>query len=95
MYNTPQVVIDLAEYNELKATIDNLTRRGEEGGALTEFEHQEATGLLLLRALENARLFTQMPGEVPLGKYKAIFVWKTPSMAAIDKVQVSVSFVRT
>lgn len=68
MYSEAMVTIELKEYNDLKTTILNLQK--PEGEGLSEPELQEATGILLQKALNNPSLFRN-GGLISLGKYNA------------------------
>ncbi len=93
MYTQPMVTIELEEYQQLKRTIEDLSKPAE-GTELTELEHQEATGLLLLRSLENPRLFSQGMPDIQIGKYKAIFALPSVNISE-TRPTVRVKFVRT
>lgn len=76
MYIPKTVTLELEEYNQLITEL-KILKQPQEGSALTEFEQQEATGILLTRALSNPGLFRQaIAAPIDLGKYKAIFVMK-------------------
>ena len=94
MYDKAKTIIDLEEYQDMKSLIAQLQAPTTDG-ELSPAELQDATGLLLLRTLENPRLFQAMPGEVTIGKYKAIFVWLNQSATGRSGIEVKVKLVRT
>lgn len=74
MKHTPrQILMDLAELQEIETELAQLKKLAD-GEELSELEHQEATGILLVRCLQNPELFRRAASSVPidLGKYKAI-----------------------
>lgn len=80
MKHTPrQILMDLAELQEIETELAQL-RAPANGEELSELEHQEATGILLTRALNNPDIFRQVRGPIDLGKYKAIFVSTATAM---------------
>lgn len=82
--------MDLAELQEIEDEL-NLLKQPATGEELTEAEHQEATGVLLIRSLQNPNLFRSDITEVQLGKYKAIFV----RLSIATDIVLRVKFVRT
>lgn len=81
------VTIELEEFEQMKQTIERLSAPNAEGD-LSIAELQEATGILLLRAIENPRLFMGGPGDIQLGKYKAIFAWEASTTGMKPSVKV-------
>lgn len=71
MYTEPMVTIELKQYNSMLKEIEAL-KKPADGEELTELEQQEATGLLLVRSLNNPGYFKNITGEpLDLGKYLA------------------------
>ena len=64
--------MDLAELQDMETELV-LLRKPADGKELTEAEHQEATGILVVRTLQNPDLIRRATGSIDLGKYKAIF----------------------
>ncbi len=86
--------MDLEEYNQIQSELKELKKLPEDG-SLTPIEQQEATGILLVRALQNPGLFrTNMSQEINLGKYKVIFVQWEPA-ESVGRDYLKIKFVRT
>lgn len=94
MFTEAKVTIDLAEYQEMQRMITEFSKPSEDG-ELSPIELQEATGTLLKRALDNPRIFYGKMPEIPLGKYKAIFVYLETGASGKDTAQLLVKLVRT
>ncbi len=73
MYSKKQITLDLEEFNAINSELEGYKLANAVGG-LTQEELQEATAMLLIRALENPGLFRTVIDFLDLGKYKAIFV---------------------
>lgn len=92
-YSPKQITLDLQEWEEIQSELKELKRQPEDG-SLTSIEVQEATGILLTRALQNPQLFNHIAGLVDLGKYKAIFA-STVGAEALPTPRILIKFVRT
>lgn len=68
-----QIILDYQEFLDMQSELDAL-RKPADGAGLTEAEHQEATGILLIRAIQNPDVFRRGIEPVELGKFRAIFV---------------------
>ena len=90
-FTPKQVTLDLEEYEQLIALLDNF-RKPREDGSLTEEEQAEATGILLTRAVQNPSLFRSEMTTLDLGKYKAIFAFRATDT---DTGRILIRFVRT
>jgi hypothetical protein len=94
-FSPKQLIIDKAEFDQMESELEYLKRPPEEGG-LTKDEQEEATGILLVRALQNPRLFQQTHStSIDLGKYKAIFVDIFMKEEIPGPPKVHIRFVRT
>jgi hypothetical protein len=94
-HTNKQLIIDFAEWNEVQDELAAL-KKPADTEALTEEERQEATGILLVRAIQNPTLFRGDLTEVNLGKYKAIFVQLKAFIAtSSDTSKLLIRFVRT
>jgi hypothetical protein len=85
-YEPKKITLDLQEWLDVQKELDSL-KKPADGEELTEAEHQEATGTLLMRAMQNPDLFRAGLGEVNLGKYKASFIMTTSLNDNIMKVK--------
>lgn len=92
-YTPKQVTMDLEEFKALELQIEICNRQPEDG-SLTIEEQQEATGTLLVRALQNPSLFRTEHKEIDLGKFKAIFVTRTVTEQS-NTPTLLIRFVRT
>lgn len=92
-YTPKQVILDLEEFKALELQIEIYNKQPEDG-TLTIEEQQEATGILLIRALQNPGLFRAEHKEIDLGKFKAIFATITGT-EGITTPKLLVRFVRT
>lgn len=92
-FTPKQITLDLAEWIEVQTELDSL-RRPATGEELSEAEHQEATGILLLRALQNPNLF-RVAGVVDLGKYTATVLSTIGNSPGSAEPVLKVKFVRT
>jgi len=88
-YNPKQLIVDLAEWSELQMELDAL-RKPADGSLLTEAEHQEAVGILVVRTLQNPELIRRAAGSIDLGKYKAIFT----QIGTTSEATLRVKFIR-
>lgn len=94
-FSPKQLIIDKAEYDQMESELEYL-KRPTEDGSLTKDELEEATGILLVRALQNPGLFRQDTTDIDLGKYKAIFVQTTAFVSSSsDTSKLYIRFVRT
>ena len=93
MFSPKQLLVDLAEWNQLNEQLEAL-RKPAEGTELTTMEIQEATGILLVRSLQNPGIFREALESIDLGKYKAIFA-RAPISNEGTPAQLLVRFVRT
>ena len=85
--------MDLAELQEIENELASL-KQPATGEELTELEHQEATGMLVSRAIQNPNLFRETQEGIQLGKYKAIFVPWAPA-DSVGRNYIKIKFVRT
>lgn len=67
-----QIIIDYQEYLEMQAELDSF-RKPLDRVLLSENEQQEATGILMIRCLQNPALFRHATDPIDLGKFRAIF----------------------
>lgn len=79
--------MDLAELQEIETELAQL-RKPADGTELSEAEHQEATGILMVRCLQNPDIFRRAVEPVDLGKYKAIFITYTTLIPAHTNIRV-------
>lgn len=68
-FQPKQILLDLDEYNQMQAELSEL-KKAPEDGSLTALELQEATGALLMRALQNPALFRQETNFIVSNKYR-------------------------
>ena len=72
-FQPKQILLDLDEYNQMQAELSEL-KKAPEDGSLTALELQEATGALLMRALQNPALFREDTNFIVSGKYRVQLV---------------------
>ena len=95
-FTPKQVTLDLDEYQAIMSELIQL-KTPADANALTEIELQEATGILLVRSIQNPELFRSAGMQLPsieLGKYKAIFAVTSPDTQNVQG-RLLVKFIRT